>query len=465
MSVDRYGLEMSGSPRALAHYDSALSHLLRFQPEVVAEAEASYADDPGCVMGRALRAYIGLMSSEWPDTKAAGELAAGVSGANDRERAHLRAIGLWVAGDLHAAGRVLDGVLAAHPRDALALAVGHQVDFFTGDARGLRMRVERARAGWDASHPDAAFVDGMWAFGLEEGGDYGRSEEAGLRAVERNADDVWGIHAVVHTYEMQGRVGAGIRYLEERRKSWMEGTFFNVHNAWHLAIYLLEREDYAGALRIYDETLHHAASPGVAMEMLDAASLLWRLHLDGVDSGSRFATLADAWAAKDETPWYVFNDLHAIMALVGAGRQADAEAVVRRLRAFARDGQGAPSNRVMVSAAGLATAEALAAFGRGDYAAAVAHLFPVRHHLSVFGGSHAQRDAYQRTLLEAALRGGERALAAALVEERLEARPASSWAWGRLARLQRQAGDESAAARSDARRTQEIERLRGETAR
>jgi len=465
MTVDRYGLEMAGSPRAVERYDRALTHLLRFQPEVVAEAEATYAEDPGCVMGRALRAYIGLMSSEWPDTKAAGELVAAASGSNEREREHLRAIGLWVAGDLHGAGRALDGVLAAHPRDALALAVGHQLDFFTGDVRGLRMRVERARAGWDASLPDAAFVDGMWAFGLEEAGDYARSEEAGLHAVERNADDVWGIHAVVHTYEMRGQVDAGIRYLEQRRKDWMEGTFFNVHNAWHLAIYLLEREDYASALRIYDETLHHAGSPGVAMEMLDAAGLLWRLHLDGVDTGSRFAALADAWAAKDETPWYVFNDLHAIMAFVGAGRQAEAEAVVKRLRAFARDGRGAPSNRVMVNGAGLAAAEALAAFGRADHAAAVGHLFPVRHHLSVFGGSHAQRDAYQRTLVEAALRAGERALAAALVEERLEARPASTWAWGRLARLQRQTGDEAAAARSDARRAQEIERLRGEAAR
>ena len=65
--------------------------------------------------------------------------------------------------------------------------------------------------------------------------------------------------------------------------------------------------------------------------MLDASALLWRLHLDGVADGGRFAPLADAWATRtDGRPWYVFNDLHAVMALVGAGRIADAERVVER---------------------------------------------------------------------------------------------------------------------------------------
>ena len=450
MTRDRYGLDMTGSAEAGKHYDRALQHLLRFQPDVVTASEAAIAADPSCVMAKALRAYVGVMSSEWPDTLAAGELVAGVAGTNDREKAHLCAISSWVEGDMFAAGRVLDAILADHPRDLLALAVGHQVDFFTGDARNLRSRVERSRGGLTAQDPDSGFLDGMWAFGLEECGDYVRSEEAGLRAVETNADDVWGIHAVVHTYEMQGRVGEGIRYLETRRKNWTEGTFMNVHSAWHLAIYLLEREDHAGALAIYDEMLHNAKSAGVAMEMLDAAGLLWRLYLDGVDTGGRFEALAAAWAKKDPLPWYVFNDLHAVMALVGAGRQAEAEAVVKRLADFASGEGGSSANRVMVRGGGLAAARALCAFGRGDDREVIDRLAPVRHHLSIFGGSHAQRDAYQRTLVTAAIRSGERALASALLDERIDARPSSVWAWAGRARLARKVGDADGAAVADA---------------
>ena len=427
MNKDRYGLACTGSAAAVQRLSRAQGHLLRFCPEVVDELDAAIAEDPGCVMARAARAWIALMSSEWPDSRAAAELLAGVRSIDAREQGHLDAIRVWASGEMHDCGRRLDALLDAHPRDALALYAGHQIDFFCGDAVNLRDRIARARRGWDTQHADFAFVDGMLAFGLEECGDYARAEDIGRRAVERNADDVWAIHAVVHVLEMQARFDEGVAYLEARRADWAEGNFLNVHNSWHLAVFLLEREDRAGALAICDRLLHHAASPGIALEMLDASGLLWRLLLDGVDTGDRWTALADAWAAKDPTPWYVFNDLHAIMAFVGAGRQAQAEQRLARIERYLREGDLDDANHRMVAGAGLAAARALVAWGRGDCAAVVAALAPVRHRLWVFGGSHAQRDAYQRTLLCAALRDGQRTLARQLLDERLAAKPGSPW--------------------------------------
>ena len=43
---------------------------------------------------------------------------------------------------------------------------------------------------------------------------------------------------------------------------------------------------------------------------------------------------------------------------------------------------------------------------------------PIRHHLNEFGGSHAQRDAVLRTLLEAAIRGTRYDLAEVVLGER-----------------------------------------------
>jgi hypothetical protein len=427
MAEDRYGLICTGDAAAVEHLQRAQAHLLRFRPAVVDELDAALAADPGCAMARAMRAWIGLLSSEWPDSRDAGKLLDGVQSALPREQAHLDAIRSWVAGDMHRSGRQLDALLAAYPCDAVALAVGHQIDFFSGDAPNLRDRVARVRPHWDALHPDFGLLDGMLSFGCEECGDYVRSEEIGLRAVERNAEDVWAIHAVVHTFEMQGRVDDGIAFLEQRRADWAQGNFLNVHNAWHLGVYRLEHEDWAGALEIYDSVLHHAASPGIAMEMLDAAGLLWRLTLDGIGTGGRWNKLADAWAAKDPTPWYVFNDLHAIMAFVGAGRQREAEQRVAEIEHFMRSDDAALANQRMVAGAGLAAARALTAYGRGDDAAVVTHLAPVRHHLAIFGGSHAQRDVFQRTLLAAALRGGQLALAGQWLAERLQSKPKSTW--------------------------------------
>ena len=58
----------------------------------------------------------------------------------------------------------------------------------------------------------------------------------------------------------------------------------------------------------------------------------------------------------------------------------------------------------MTSSVGLPVCRSLVAFGDGDYERVLDDLWPVRTRLHEFGGSHAQRDAMERTLLEAAIR-------------------------------------------------------------
>jgi hypothetical protein len=74
------------------------------------------------------------------------------------------------------------------------------------------------------------------------------------------------------------------------------------------------------------------------------------------------------------------------------------------------------------------------AYVAGDYAAVVALLRPIRSTAHRFGGSHAQRDLLDLTLIEATLRSGDRTLAAALAAERVAMRPASPLAQRFLAR-------------------------------
>jgi len=156
--------------------------------------------------------------------------------------------------------------------------------------------------------------------------------------------------------------------------------------------------------------------------MIDQSALLWRLLLRGVDVGDRWQALADRWAPVAESGNYAFNDLHAMMAFVGAGR-ADGEARVLAAQRAAMAGDG--DNRAFTAEVGHPAAQALQAFGRGDYASTVRLLRPIRSHAHRFGGSHAQRDLLDLTLVEAALRGGEPVLGGALAAERLALRPAS----------------------------------------
>ena len=428
MLKDQTGLLMTGSKEAVFHYDRAIGHLLAFQPEVVVQTEAARAADPSCVMAQALRAYLGLMSSEYTDAVNAARFVKGLTSTDRREAGHLNAIGQWISGDWHGASRTLDQLLSVYPRDILALSVGHQLDFFLGEAGNLRGRITRALPHWDRGHHLYGYLLGMQAFGLEECGQYEAAEKAGRAAIVHHADDVWAIHAVGHTYEMRGLFEEGIDFLDSHSASWTTSNFLKVHTSWHKAIFALEQQDYAAALSICDETLSSDQSLRTALEMADAASLLWRLHLDQVDVGGRWEPLAEAWATKDPTCWYVFNDLHAILAMVGAGRQAEAQAIVARMEAAALRPERLVSNALAMASAGLPVAQALTAFGRGDYGRTVSIMAPIRHQLSIFGGSHAQRDVFQRTLLVAARRAGQSGFAEILCQERLEARPASVWA-------------------------------------
>ena len=450
---DEHSNPMSGPAEAVALYDQAIDRMLRYHPEVVDLATTLTEQHADVPMTGALLAYLHLTSSDEPDVAVAAGALEGMASTpmNEREQAHHEAIAAWVAGDWHGASRRLDQLLVRWPTDLLAVQVGHLLDFFLGDAANLRDRPGRSLLALDPEHPHTAVVRGMQAFGLEESGSYSEAEEVGLAAVAINPDDVWATHAVVHAYEMRGRVADGIRFLRESEGDWGSGNLFTVHNWWHLALFHLEGGDIDDVLRIYDAEVHHAASQGVPLEMIDASAMLWRLRLDGISDGGRFAPLAEAWATRtDGRPWYAFNDLHAVMALVGAERIADAESVVERLAGYVHCG-GAGSNVAMTAEIGLPASRAIIRFGQERYADVIDELLPIRRVLQHFGGSHAQRDVLQRTLLEAALRSGRLDLAQALISERLAVRETSVYGWTRQAQLFEALGQGHAAAVADAR--------------
>jgi hypothetical protein len=183
---------------------------------------------------------------------------------------------------------------------------------------------------------------------------------------------------------------------------------------------------------LYDEKVRPKDEANIILEMLDASALLWRLHLDGVDTGDRFARLAQAWERTIDDGIYAFNDLHALMAFLGAGFERQAQRTLESLR---RSAHGEGDNARMAREVGLPAAEAFAAFSAGRYPGAVENLMTVRGIAQRFGGSHAQRDVLSLTALQAAIRAGMKATAEAIASERMMMKPQSPWA----ARLSRQA--------------------------
>ena len=413
---DSVGFEVSGAnARSLEAIEQASHELRCYINDPVATVDRALAESPQLTMGHALRAYLHLLGTEpggLPVARAACQAGQALP-ATDRERRHLQAIDHLANGRWRAAGRVLEDLSVEYPRDALALQAGHAIDFFTGDSRMLRDRIARALPAWDAGVTGCHAVLGMHAFGLEETGDYARAEAQGRKSVELEPRDGWGQHAVAHVMEMQGRRRDGIAWMRSNPEAWSRDSFFAVHNWWHVALYHLGLDEVDEVLALYDGPIYGKTS-GVVLEMIDASALLWRLHLRGVDVGNRWNAVADNWAPVATARNYAFNDMHAMMAFVGAGRSRATEAVLEAQRA-AMD--GAEDNASFTREVGYPATQAINAFGDGNYAETVRLLRPVRSYAHRFGGSHAQRDVLDLTLIEAARRAGQNNLVAALLAE------------------------------------------------
>lgn len=423
---DQLGNEFSGAtPAGVEHFEHGLRLLQCYVGDPLSVSDRAIAAAPDMVMAQVLRAWLLLLSTEAPALALARDALdkAGPLPANARERGHLAAIGHLIEGRWSEAARTLEDVTIAYPHDALALLAGHQLDFFTGRSRMLRDRIARALPHWSERLPGYHSLLGMHAFGLEECGEYVRAEAAGRRAVELEPRDGWAQHAVAHVFEMTGRKREGLKWMRANPDSWSRDSFLAVHNWWHTALFHLDLGEADTALALYDRSIYGHRSR-LVLEMVDAAAMLWRLELRGVDVGDRWQALADDWEPHAVSGNYAFNDAHAALALLRAGRGASLQAMLdTQTAAMARDDDNARFTREV----GRPVTLALRAFDQGQWSEAAERLRRVRNDAALFGGSHAQRDLLDLTLLAAARRSGDARLAAALEAERLAARPGSPW--------------------------------------
>jgi hypothetical protein len=417
----------SASEEARAACEQALWRMMSFYDLPLADLDRAIEADPSWAMPHIMKAGFLASLTEpglLPEARAhwaQGEARAGT--AHPRERAHVQAVQELLAGRWHAACRIWDDQLVLYPRDALALQWAHLWDLYRGDVAQLRGRAARALPEWEEGDPLRPLVMGLYAFGLEENQLYGAAEDLGRRALELDPRGPWAIHAVAHVMEMQGRFEEGSAWLRQQKGHWAEGNGFACHLWWHKALFRLEALDVAGVLRIVDAHLSGPAVPAT-LHRVDAAAMLWRLHLLQEDVSSAAAQLAQDWPADgNEAGHYAFNDVHRVLAWLAAGRVDAAEAWVARCAATAMQAEDAArANHALARDVGLPLMRGLLAFARGQFAKACGQIYAVRGSAQRLGGSHAQRDLIDLTVLAAAAAAGgldHQALGRALLNERV----------------------------------------------
>jgi tetratricopeptide (TPR) repeat protein len=398
--VDFRGCPVSGAtPTALEAFERALAAFQSWRSGAANQLLPALHDAPAFVMAHVLQAYLHLSSRDPALVRAVRPILekAAALPANSRERLHLAAIAAVLADDYEGAKARFGDLLREFPRDVLALQVAHALDYVTGDLARMGDRVAKVLPAWSRDLPGYHAVLAMHAFGLEEFGHYERAGELARQALALDPHDARAHHVLAHVFEMTGRADAGLDWMYGHVPYWAVETVVATHCWWHVALFHLAKGEVDHALSLYDRRVRVDHSPAIS-DMIDAASLLWRIELQGGGTGRRWSELASAWEPHIGDGFCTFNDLHAMIAFVGARNWKLAQRLERALaqRYSQRSRYGETTRQ-----AGLTACRGVIAFGRGDYARAISLLGSLPALAHRIGGSHAQRDVLHLTLLRA----------------------------------------------------------------
>ncbi|MCX7960555.1 MAG: tetratricopeptide repeat protein [Burkholderiales bacterium] len=418
MFADRYGLPASTRSReALDAYVAGADGILSADPGWRDALSRALDADPEFALARIALARGLFLDAEAAAARAqAARARASARGASERERSHVHALALSFEAERAEALAAARAHLARWPRDAMVLAPATGVFGLIGFS-GRPEREEELYALLASLSPHYGedwWFDAVYAFAACETGrlaEAARRIERSLAAHPRNAH---GAHVRVHVLYEAGETAAIREYLA----AWMPGYdrrgLLHCHLSWHAALAALAAGDRDGAWAAYRAAVHPGAAWGPPINVAtDAASFLWRAELAGEPRpAALWRDVRDYALRCFPAAGLVFADLHTALACIACGEEGELERLLVELRERLAEGRLAAGPVVE------ALLEGLAAYGRGDWNGAIAILEPALAATVRIGGSRAQRDLVELTLLAAYVNAGRAEHARSLVERR-----------------------------------------------
>lgn len=412
------------SPATLASWNGMIRAFLAHKPAAPEHLGAVLEAEPGFAMGHAARGIFCLMLGRAEMRAVAQEaldqarVARQQTEVTARETAWIGALEAWLADRPEAGVALLETVLDKWPEDTLTAKVVHAIRFILGDAAGMRRSIERVLPAHGCDHPLRGYLLGCHAFALEETGEHDRAELAGRAGLTYAPDDAWGLHAVAHVHDMRAEPAAGIALIEAHRQVWEGANNFRYHVWWHKALLHLDRGETDHALALYDTQIR-AERTDDYRDIANATSLLMRLELEGRTVGARWDELADLARNRIDDGTLVFADLHYRLALAGAKTDT---AALRMTATFQRRAAATGDMARRYDDPGRAILAGLNAFAEGRYGQAFVFLAEARPNMHQIGGSHAQRDVFDRMTIDAGLRAGHFDAAEHILRDRMTRR-------------------------------------------
>lgn len=418
MLTDRYGLPLStANVTARDAYVEGVDLLLTVYPGAAGSFDRAIAADPAFALayiGRARASQLaGKLEAMRADFALASSLAEGVSA---RERSQTEVFRSLFAGQPAAALAALRAHVQTWPRDALVLSLAANQGGLIGMS-GLSGREQDLADFLDGLAPHYGedwWFEGHRGMALSEIGRHDEARPMIERSLARYRRNGYGAHAFAHLCYETGERDAGIAFLRDWLPIYDRGGGLFGHLNWHLGLFELHAGNLEGGLRLYGDAFcaddHRGA---VHQKLSDSASFLWRSELAGHPrDAARWAKLKDYAREKLPRPGMSLADWHVGLTLAATGDDAALEDWVAAIEELARAGRY-PSGSVIP-----AVARAFAAYQRGDYATTIRLIEPMLPERERIGGSRAQGDLVEATLLRAYLAAGREAEARHLTAAR-----------------------------------------------
>ena len=398
----------------MAACNAGIESFNRNRADAMRHLDAAIAADEGFALPRLAKAWM-LQSAR--DANYAKNIQALIRAAeacldesDDRDGDYLTALKHAFSGRGIESATILEALLDRYPTDLLAHRLVQYELFWNGRAQWMLDIAERAAPYWSQGVEGYATFLSCRAFSNEEAGRYAQAEHDGRAAVELDNTEPWGAHAIAHVLYMQGRHDEGIAWLEGLSPHWDATNQLRHHLWWHLCLFSLECNQHERILTLLTTEVRNPdsplvkAAPDATIDIQNVASMLLRLELRGVDVGDHWLVLADICANRVHNHTNAFSNLHDMMVLAATGQFEKAEELLQSLEKFIESGEGSLVTSYRV--AGVAACRAILAHRRKEYSRVIEVLSPVRHDLSLLGGSHAQRDVLYQVLIDASRRMG-----------------------------------------------------------
>jgi uncharacterized NAD(P)/FAD-binding protein YdhS len=413
--VDPYGLTLSTNRRAARRYNAALGRLLRLQDGVEEGLTEAVAADEGFVQAHAALALLGHewgTNSHWRASLRAAHRAAAERHLDDRESSFLDAVTTRLRSDESTGAAALLRHVRLFPRDALAVSVAVPTVAFGGLTSGTQTAALVESLG--RSYGDDWWYAGQLAFVRQDQERWAEAEDLASYALSVEPASGHAVHARAHVFYETGDHAAGLAWLDEWIRTRGPEANHRSHFSWHAALHELMQDDVEAVRRRYHRELAPSVVSGSRV-VVDSGALLWRGRVTGawtddLPVGDVRAHAPEEWLTAPPTG---FAAMHSAVLLAADG---DSAALARLADHAARSEDRVFRDVVAPLCTGLGSVV------EERWNAAAATLTGVVATMDPLGGSKAQREVVEDTLVHALAMAGRNEEAAAVLDQRLSRR-------------------------------------------